>query len=571
MLSLMSQSLAGWLRVLRMGRFAIAHAAVGVSGFTVGVLTDQLPGATVVTLMAGLGLHALSQAHQRRRTNTVEHRYRTLVEELPAALYIVSLDMTSKALYVSPAIVDLLGYELDEWLRRPQLFDEILHPLDRDDVLKMIAAAKSDGTPYEAEYRLFHENGSIVWVRDRAVTVRDGRGRPLHWQGILADVTERKHAEMRYRALAEQLPLITYIDTPYSADEAAAYVSPQVEDILGYPIADWEEDPQFFVDHLHPEDRQRVRDAQRVARESGEPLEVEYRFLAKDGRIVWLQDSYTIVRDDTGKPWYTQGYALDITARKASEAEREALLAQAQRQNERLRELDRMKDEFVALVSHELRTPLTSIRGYLELLLEDAASFEQTHTDWLSVIDRNSERLLCLVEDLLLKAQVNAGKVALSVKEIDVAAIVEQSVQTGAPVATARGITLVASGGAMPPISADPVRLGQVIDNLISNALKFTSAGGRVEVRASERDGRARIEITDTGKGIAPAEQERLFERFYRTAQAQSDAVPGVGLGLSIAKAIIEAHGGTISCESIEGAGTTFAIELPLAVQVAAA
>ena len=123
----------------------------------------------------------------------------------------------------------------------------------------------------------------------------------------------------------------------------------------------------------------------------------------------------------------------------------------------------------------------------------------------------------------------------------------------------------------MPPISADPVRLGQVIDNLISNALKFTSAGGRVEVRASERDGRARIEITDTGKGIAPAEQERLFERFYRTAQAQSDAVPGVGLGLSIAKAIIEAHGGTISCESIEGAGTTFAIELPLALQVAAA
>ena len=567
----MSQSLAGWLRVLRMGRFAIAHAAVGVSGFTVGVLTDQLPAATVVTLMAGLGLHALSQAHQRRRTNTVEHRYRTLVEELPAALYIVSLDMTSKALYVSPAIVDLLGYELDEWLRRPQLFDEILHPLDRDDVLKMIAAAKSDGTPYEAEYRLFHENGSIVWVRDRAVTVRDGRGRPLHWQGILADVTERKHAEMRYRALAEQLPLITYIDTPYSADEAAAYVSPQVVDILGYSLSEWQEDPQFFIDHLHPEDRQRVRDAQRVARASGEPLEVEYRFLAKDGRIVWLQDSYTVVRDDTGKPWYTQGYALDITARKASEAEREALLAQAQRQNERLRELDRMKDEFVALVSHELRTPLTSIRGYLELLLEDAASFEQTHTDWLSVIDRNSERLLCLVEDLLLKAQVNAGKVALSVKEIDVAAIVEQSVQTGAPVATARGITLVASGGAMPPISADPVRLGQVIDNLISNALKFTSAGGRVEVRASERDGRARIEITDTGKGIAPAEQERLFERFYRTAQAQSDAVPGVGLGLSIAKAIIEAHGGTISCESIEGAGTTFAIELPLALQVAAA
>ncbi|MEP6811619.1 MAG: PAS domain-containing sensor histidine kinase [Actinomycetota bacterium] len=565
----MSHSLAVKLRMLSMGRFAIAHAVIGVTGLTAGLLANQLVLAIIATLIGGLVLHSASQAGQRRRTETVDHRYRTLVEELPAALYIVSLDMTSTAFYVSPAIVDLLGYELDEWLGKPQLFDEILHPLDRDDVLKAIAASKELGTPHEAEYRLFHKNGSIVWVRDRAMTVRDARNRPLHWQGILADVTERKHAEIRYRALAEQLPLITYIDSPYSADEAAAYVSPQVVDILGYSIAEWQTDPEFFVDHLHPEDRQRVREAQHVARESGEPLEVEYRFLAKDGRFVWLLDSQTVVRDDAGKPWYTQGYALDITARKQAEAGREMQLRQEQLQNERLRELDRMKDEFIALVSHELRTPLTSIRGYLELLLDEAASFEQAHTDWLSVIDRNSERLLCLVEDLLLKAQVNAGKVALSIKEIDVTAIVEHSVQTGAPVATARGITLVASGGAVSPVSADPVRLGQVIDNLISNALKFTPAGGRVEARASERNGRARIEIVDTGKGIAATEQEHLFERFFRTAQAQTDAVPGVGLGLSIAKAIIEAHGGTISCESIEGAGTTFAIELPLAAQVA--
>jgi PAS domain S-box-containing protein len=556
--------------MLPMGRFALAHAVIGVSGFTIGLLADRLELAMAVTLTAGLALHSVSQARQRRRTESVELRYRTLVEALPAALYISSLDKTSNALYVSPAIVELLGYSLDEWARRPQLFDEILHPLDREDVLTAIDAAKHAGEPYEAEYRVFRDDGSIVWVRDRAVTVRDARGRPTHWQGFLVDVTERKHAEVRYRTLAEQLPLITYVDTPYSSDEAAAYVSPQAEDILGYSLAEWEDDPHFFVEHLHPEDRDRVREAQRVARESGNALEVEYRFMAKDGRVVWLQDSYTVVRDETGRPWYTQGYALDITARKEAEADRETLLSQAQMQNERLRELDRMKDEFVALVSHELRTPLTSIRGYLELLLEDAERFEQTHTDWLSVIDRNSERLLCLVEDLLLKAQVNAGKVALTVKEIDVAAIVEHSVETGAPVATARGIALVSSAGPVPPVAADPVRLGQVIDNLISNALKFTPAGGRVEVRSSERNGRARIEIADTGMGISTTEQERLFERFYRTAQAQTDAVPGVGLGLSIAKAIVEAHGGTLSCESVEGAGTTFAIELPLAARPAA-
>jgi PAS domain S-box-containing protein len=317
----MSHFLAGRLRMLRMGRFAIAHAVIGVTGFTVGLLTDHLELAMAVTLTAGLALHSLSQARQRRRVESVEHRYRTLVEALPAALYISSLDKTSNAVYVSPAIVELLGYSLDEWARKPQLFDEILHPIDREGVLTAIDAAKHAGEPYEGEYRVLRADGSIVWLRDRAVTVRDARGRPMHWQGFLVDVTERKHAEVRYRTLAEQLPLITYIDTPYSNDEAAAYVSPQVEDILGYSLTEWQEDPHFFVDHLHPEDRERVREAQRVARESGNALEVEYRFLAKDGRTVWLQDSYTVVRDETGRPWYTQGYALDITARKQAEAD----------------------------------------------------------------------------------------------------------------------------------------------------------------------------------------------------------------------------------------------------------
>jgi PAS domain S-box-containing protein len=526
--------------------------------------------AAAAALAAAAVAHVLSQRRLRRRAAAVERRYRVLVEELPAALYISSLETTSYALYVSPAMVDLLGYSLDEWRRKPTLFDEILHPLDRDEVLDAIDLAKRAGNPYEAEYRLFREDGSILWVRDRAVTVRDERGRPVHWQGFLIDVSERKHAEARYRTLAEQLPLVTYIDTPYSTDEAASYVSPQIEDILGYTLEEWKSDPQFFVDHLHPDDRERVRAAQRRARESGEPLDIEYRILANDGRVVWLHDSYTVVRDEADRPWYTQGYALDITERKEAEADREALLEQAQLQNERLRELDRMKDEFIALVSHELRTPLTSIRGYLELLLDEAGELPAGHADWLSVIDRNSDRLLCLVEDLLLKAQVNAGKVALALTTVDLAAIVEQSVKTGAPVAAAREIALSADVESLSPVEADPVRLGQVIDNLVSNALKFTPAGGHVRVRALAADGRARVEISDTGVGIPEEEQAMLFDRFIRTQQAQADAVPGVGLGLSIAKAIVEAHGGVISCASTAGAGTTFAIELPLAAAVPA-
>jgi PAS domain S-box-containing protein len=340
-----------------------------------------------------------------------------------------------------------------------------------------------------------------------------------------------------------------------------------VESVLGYTREEWHADASFFIDHLHPEDRDRVRELQRASRESGEPLEIEYRFLTKDGRYVWLRDSYTIVRDGDGNPWYSQGFALDVTARIEAQRDREALLAQAQLQNERLRELDRMKDEFIALVSHELRTPLTSIRGYLELLTDESEQpgLRVEQQTWLQVIGRNAERLLALVEDLLLSAQAHAGTLALARSNFDLARVVRQCALASAPAASARGIQLLCSADSALPISGDPTRIGQVIDNLVSNALKFTPAGGRVELRASQHDGDARIEVADTGMGIPAAEQRHLFDRFFRAERAQAEAIAGAGLGLTIAKAIVDAHNGRIGYTSTEGSGTTFTVDLPAA------
>jgi signal transduction histidine kinase len=182
---------------------------------------------------------------------------------------------------------------------------------------------------------------------------------------------------------------------------------------------------------------------------------------------------------------------------------------------------------------------------------------------WLEVIDRNAERLLRLVEDLLLTAQASAGNLALEKGELDVAAVVEQAVQAGTPVAAARGITLTWSSESLPVTNGDRLRIGQVIDNLVSNALKFTPAGGTVEIRAYPHRSAVRIEVADSGMGIPEDEQGQLFERFFRTARAQEEAIPGVGLGLSISKAIVEAHDGRISVRSAEGVGTTFCVDLP--------
>jgi PAS domain S-box-containing protein len=553
------------LGLLRPGRFVAAHLAAVIVALGVGLAIDNLLAALAVAAIAGLLAHLAEQTRQRLKSDALERRYRQLVEDMPLSFYITSIDTNLDPLYVSPAIVDLLGYSLDEWKANPLLFEEIVHPLDRDRVVRAIARAKAEMDPYEAEYRMYTKAGAVVWVHDHAVTVRDTPGGRFHWQGFLVDVTARKQAEARYRTLVEQLPLITYIDSPYSADEAATYVSPQIHEILGYSLEEWHSSPDFFVEHLHPEDRERVRETQRTARQSAEPLAIEYRFIAADGRVVWLNDSYTVVRDEAGKPWYTQGFAIDITARKQAERDRETLLTQTQEQNERLRKLDRMKDEFIALVSHELRTPLTSICGYLELLLQDdvMAELPTAQLNWLEVIDRNAERLLRLVEDLLLTAQASAGNLALEKGEIDIAAVLAQAVQASTPVAAARDIELTCATEPLPNASGDRLRIGQVIDNLVSNALKFTPAGGSVEVRAYPHHSAVRIEVADTGMGISEDEQGQLFERFFRTARAQEQAIPGVGLGLSISKAIVEAHGGRISVASIEGAGTTFFVDLP--------
>jgi signal transduction histidine kinase len=228
------------------------------------------------------------------------------------------------------------------------------------------------------------------------------------------------------------------------------------------------------------------------------------------------------------------------------------------------REAEILKDQFFALVSHELRTPLTSIIGYLELVLEDDDTLTDHHRRFLGVVERNARRLLRLVGDLLFVAHVEAGRLALEVGEVDLRTLTTEAVEAARPRAEAKELVLEAAAQAMPRIAGDRDRLAQVLDNLVSNAVKFTPQGGTVTVRLVARDGEALVEVRDTGVGIPAAEQNRLFERFYRASTATDRAIPGVGLGLTIAKAIVEAHEGTLDFDSIEGAGTTFRVRLPL-------
>lgn len=359
-------------------------------------------------------------------------------------------------------------------------------------------------------------------------------------------------AEERYRALVETLPLATYVDRD-DRDTGTSWISPQIEAITSYSPEEWLSNPDLIAEVLHADDRESVLAEMQRVKESGGSRDHEYRLVRRDGTIVWVHDTAVTVVEGTRR--YARGFVVDVTARREAELELE-------RQNDQLRQLDRLKDEFVALVSHELRTPLTSIRGYLELISEDE-NLTDEQLRFLETIDRNAQRLQRVVGDLLFCAQIEAGKLSLEVGSVDLNAVVQEAVQAAQPSAAAKSITLTARPGELAEVRGDRARLAQVLDNLISNAIKFTPAGGEATITTSLLPGEVEIAVSDTGMGIPADELPLLFERFFRAERATSGSIPGTGLGLAIAKAIVAGHGGRIRVESGESGGSTFRIILP--------
>ena len=231
--------------------------------------------------------------------------------------------------------------------------------------------------------------------------------------------------------------------------------------------------------------------------------------------------------------------------------------------NRRLHAADRLKDDFISRVTHELRTPLTSIQGYAEVLAEPGLP-AATSDRYVERIRRNSDRLLTLVDDMLLAAQLHTGGIPLNRDSVDLAALAHDAVALNGPSAAGKGLTMTADATGPVVAHADGPLIAQVLDRLVGNAIKFTDSG-HITVGASGHGGWATVQVRDTGVGLARDESDRLFAPFRRAGTAERREAPGTGLGLSIVKAIVDGHGGTAAIHGVPGRGTTVTIKLPVA------
>ena len=354
---------------------------------------------------------------------------------------------------------------------------------------------------------------------------------------LAAAVHARDAAEHKYREIVERSVQGFYQSTEQGELLAANHALAR---LLGYEsIEQLLAEPAGITKRLHVDAARRGLFTQQM-RASGYVRGFEEALRRRDGSTVWVIESARIVNGADGQQ-YWEGFLDDITQRK---------------------EAEQLKSDFVSFVTHQLRTPLSGIRWMLELA-KDAESARETQS-FIADARLSAERLIQLVNDLLDIARLEAGRLTTEPQALSLHAVAMELVSELSPLAAAKHQTITVTGSAAPQVMADPQLMRQAALNLISNAVKYTPEGGTVHVFIEADDTSVRLHVRDTGIGISEAAQKRLFEKFFRAENAQIVDTEGTGLGLYLVRLIAERSGGTICCQSTEGAGSTFTLALPL-------
>ena len=415
-----------------------------------------------------------------------------------------------------------------------------------------------DSTADRISFWLFIGIGTaIAWLHESVR--RAERRHHLDEARLLAATADVERSQRRLQDLVADVPGVVWESwaEPGGDSRRLDFISDHVEGLLGYSREEWLNTPNFWRQVVHPDDQERAAREAHDIFTSGTTGTSEFRWVTRDGRIIWVEAQSRVVLDDQGRPVGMRGVTMDITARKRLEQEGQHLLAQAQR-------LNRIKDEFLATLSHELRTPINAVLGWAQMLQKGVVTGPRA-TQALEAIERNGMAQTRLIEELLDVSRIVTGKFRLEIEAFDIAATVRTAVEGVRPAATAKEITVLLEGANTPlELRGDPHRIQQAIWNVLANAVKFTPSRGSVTVTAARTSKEVHITVSDTGEGITADILPYVFDRFRQADSSASRAHSGLGLGLAIVRHIVELHGGRVNASS-DGAnqGATFRLALP--------
>ncbi|MEW6762599.1 MAG: PAS domain S-box protein [Pseudomonadota bacterium] len=494
-----------------------------------------------------------AQADEAIRRN--EERFRCLIEASTQVVWHCGPDGAMEE--DSPTWRAFTGQTYEEW--KGFGWVDAVHPDDRAASLAHWRRCMADGSVYESEQRVRAANGEYRWTAGRAVPIFGQDGMIREWVGTTTDIHDRRQAELdrqRFVSLAERsedfIGMCGLDLRPFFLNRAAVRMigADSIGEALATPV------PEFF----YPEDHAFIRDEflPRVAREGHAETEIRMRHF-RSGEPVWMIYTVYVIRDADGRP---EGYATvsrNITERKlAEERLRQATVD--------LLDANQRKTRFLATLAHELRNPLAPLRTGLDLMQLPGASAEALGRA-RAMMDRQLRQMVHLIDDLMDIARIDSGKIELKRQRVALPTIVTAAVEGVAPMVEAAGHALALE---LPDetlwLDADPTRLAQVLANLLTNACKYTPAGGRIVLAARREDREAVITVCDSGIGIPPDALESVFEMFSQVSQNIGRAQGGLGIGLALVRSLVQMHGGTIVAGSAGvKQGSTFTLRLPLA------
>ncbi len=499
-----------------------------------------------------------------------EERFRQVTENIGEVFWMSSIDK-KQIIYISPGYETIWGRTCRSLYEHPTSWMDAVHPEDRERVRRSALENQVLGK-YNEEYRILRGDGSIRWIRDKAFPVRDEHGTIYRIVGVAADITDYKRAEQEIQQANRELA-----DLNLTLEERVKERTNELEAMIRQVNNEKEKTERIINE---------IADGVIVLDVTGNVLVINPAARTLLGNVRQAGETHSsevaliphlleLFQDPA------EAAAKELEVYDARSVSQRVLKATAVPLKDRhgalfgkvavfhditqFKEVDRLKSEFISQVSHELRTPLTSIKGYIDNLRDGiAGALKEKQRHYLDRMARNADHLIRLITDLLDVSRIESGKMALNLTTLSLRDLVSEVISSLRPIAAEKRLeVIVKEGEAGSQVRGDYAKLEQVVVNLLDNAIKFTPPGGRITITMKHDAQYLKTSIRDSGVGIPQEKRLQIFDRFYRIEQESPSKVNGTGLGLYIAKNLIEMHGGRIWVTSEVGKGSEFSFILP--------